>query len=67
MGRPTAIKSCPLALRTQEPPTNISCVRDDMVVKLPNLKKHIKDLEEIFAQVQKYDMRLNPNKCVFRV
>ncbi|RDX97759.1 hypothetical protein CR513_19437, partial [Mucuna pruriens] len=38
-----------------------------MVIKSPNFEKHIKDLEEIFGQVQKYDMSLNPNKCVFGV
>ncbi|RDX69913.1 Tf2-8, partial [Mucuna pruriens] len=37
-----------------------------MVVKSPDPKEHIKDLEEIFTQFRKYDMRLNSNKCVFK-
>lgn len=39
----------------------------DMVVKLDDLSAHIKDLEEVFKQLQKHNMRLNPEKCVFRV
>ncbi|RDY08517.1 hypothetical protein CR513_07249, partial [Mucuna pruriens] len=38
---------------------NLEVYVDDMVIKSPNPKEHIKDLEEIFAQVRKYDMRLN--------
>ncbi|RDX87953.1 hypothetical protein CR513_30511, partial [Mucuna pruriens] len=34
-----------------------------MIVKSTSLEEHFKNLEEIFAQVQKYDMRLNPNNC----
>lgn len=40
---------------------------DDMVVKLAYPEEHITDLEEIFRQVRKYNMRLNPEKCSFRV
>ncbi|RDX69707.1 hypothetical protein CR513_51141, partial [Mucuna pruriens] len=38
-----------------------------MVVKSANPEQHIQDLEEIFAQVHKYNMQLNLDKYVFRV
>jgi len=40
---------------------------DDMVVMSDSLEQHVKDLDEILAVVRKYDMRLNPEKCVFGV
>ncbi|RDX64890.1 Retrovirus-related Pol polyprotein from transposon 17.6, partial [Mucuna pruriens] len=40
---------------------------DDMAIKSSSPDEHIQDLEEIFAQIQKYDMRMNPNRCVFDV
>jgi len=40
---------------------------DDMVVMLDSLEQHVKDLDEVLAAVRKYDMRLNPEKCVFGV
>ena len=40
---------------------------DDMVVMSDSLEQHVKDLEEVLAAVRKYDMRLNPEKCVFGV
>lgn len=33
---------------------------DDMIVKFNDLPTHIKDLEEVFGQLWKYNMRLNP-------
>ncbi|XP_072087199.1 uncharacterized protein [Arachis hypogaea] len=38
-----------------------------MVVKTKIGHPHIQDLEEIFAQIRKYNMRLNPEKCAFGV
>lgn len=38
-----------------------------MVVKSVLAEDQAKDLEEIFQQVRKYDMRLNPKKCSFGV
>ncbi|XP_016207175.1 uncharacterized protein LOC107647621 [Arachis ipaensis] len=38
-----------------------------MVVKTKIGQSHIQDLEEIFAQIRKYSMRLNPEKCAFGV
>ncbi|RDY14813.1 Retrovirus-related Pol polyprotein from transposon 17.6, partial [Mucuna pruriens] len=44
---------------------NLEVYVDNMVVKSTSLEEHIEDLEEIFTQVKKYNMRLNPNKYVF--
>lgn len=40
---------------------------DDMVVRSEDGKAHARDLEEVFEQVKKYKMRLNPAKCTFGV
>ena len=40
---------------------------DDMIVNSCEVKIHVKDLKEVFARVRKYDIRLNPEKCVFGV
>ena len=40
---------------------------DDMIVKSRVVGDHVKDLEEVFAQIRKYNLRLNPKKCVFGV
>ena len=40
---------------------------DDMVVKSLTVEDHVRDLKEVFHQVRKYNMRLNPEKCVFGV
>nr|KYP73952.1 Transposon Ty3-I Gag-Pol polyprotein [Cajanus cajan] len=46
---------------------NMEVYVDDMVVKSNDLHNHISDLIEIFHQVRRHDMRLNPEKCVFGV
>ncbi|XP_072064426.1 uncharacterized protein [Arachis hypogaea] len=46
---------------------NVEVYVDDMVVKTKVGHPHIEDLEEIFTQVRKYNMRLNPEKCAFGV
>nr|KYP56118.1 Retrovirus-related Pol polyprotein from transposon 412 family [Cajanus cajan] len=38
-----------------------------MVVKTTSTIDHATDLAEVFAQVRKHNMRLNPEKCVFGV
>jgi len=38
---------------------------DDMVVMSESLEQHVKDLDKVLTAVRKYDMRLNPEKCVF--
>ena len=40
---------------------------DDMVTKTMGDGDHCKDLREIFAQIRKFNMHLNPKKCAFRV
>lgn len=40
---------------------------DDMVVKTLKDQKHVQDLEETFASIRSYNMRLNLDKCTFRV
>jgi len=40
---------------------------DDMVVKSQTAEDHVRDLGVVFHQVRKYNMRLNPEKCVFGV
>ncbi|WVZ15676.1 hypothetical protein V8G54_013242 [Vigna mungo] len=40
---------------------------DDVVVRSRYLEDHLRDLEEVFGQVRKYDMRLNLLKCTFGV
>ena len=40
---------------------------DDMIVKTPFDRDPVADLEEVFQQLRKYNMRLNPTKCTFRV
>jgi len=40
---------------------------DDMVLKSQTAEEHAHELREIFHQVRKYNMRLNPEKCLFSV
>jgi len=40
---------------------------DDMVVTSLERDQHVADLEELFATIAMYDLKLNPEKCVFRV
>ena len=35
------------------------------VVKSKTRAKHVQHLEEVFSLMQKYNMKLNPLKCVF--
>jgi len=46
---------------------NMEVYVDDMIVKSCEVENNVKDLEEVFARVRKYDIRLNPKKCVFGV
>lgn len=38
---------------------------DDLIVKSLLRESHLKDLEECFATLRKYNMKLNPDKCTF--
>ena len=40
---------------------------DDMVAKIIGEGEHCKDLQGIFTQIRKFNMRLNPKKCKFGV
>jgi len=46
---------------------NMEVYVDDMIVKSGEVEKHLEDLEEVFARIRKYKIRLNPEKCVFGV
>jgi hypothetical protein len=39
----------------------------DIIVKRTKQENHIADLQEIFANFRKVGLKLNPEKCVFRV
>ena len=40
---------------------------DDILVKSLHKKDHVSDLQEMFALLRRYNMKLNPAKCTFRV
>lgn len=40
---------------------------DDMLVKSKQVVEHVRDLEEMFQILRKYQMKLNPLKCTFGV
>ena len=40
---------------------------DDMMVKSETREGHFAALDKFLAKAEKYNLRLNPKKCVFRV
>ncbi|KAK4394195.1 Retrovirus-related Pol polyprotein from transposon opus [Sesamum angolense] len=46
---------------------NMEVYVDDMLVKSKKAEDHIEDLEETFAILRKYRLKLNPAKCAFGV
>jgi len=46
---------------------NVEAYVDDMVVTSVSGGKHVDDLQELFDTINKYQLRLNPKKCVFGV
>jgi len=40
---------------------------DDMVIKSPSHHQHAQDLSTVFSTLRQYNLRLNPDKCVFSV
>lgn len=40
---------------------------DDMVVKFESVGDHADDIREILGQIRRYNMCLNPAKCLFRI
>lgn len=47
--------------------TRVEAYVDDMVVKTKRGASHLCDLEETFANLAKFDLKLNPTKCAFGV
>ena len=46
---------------------NVQAYIDDMVVTSHERGQHAADLEELFATIARYRLKLNPEKCVFGV
>ena len=46
---------------------NVQVYVDDMLVKSLREDDHLGDLHETFNTLRSYNMKLNPNKCAFRV
>ena len=46
---------------------NMELYIDDMIIKSVGDNRHNDDLRETFEILWRYDMRVNPKKCVFRV
>ena len=46
---------------------NVQVYVDDMLVKGLHEDDHLDDLRETFDTLRSYNMKLNPNKCAFRV
>ena len=46
---------------------NVQAYVDDMVVTSQERGQHVSDMEELFAIIAKYRLKLNPKKCVFGV
>ena len=40
---------------------------DDMIVKSATREGHFEALDKFLARAKKYNLRLNPKKCVFRL
>ena len=46
---------------------NVEVYVNDMLVKSKVEANHLDDLKETFSKLRKYNMKLNPTKCVFAV
>ena len=46
---------------------NVEAYVDDMVVTSAGIETHALDLQELFDTINKYQLKLNPEKCVFGV
>ena len=46
---------------------NVEVYVDDMLVKNLDEGKHLDDLQETFNTLRRYNIKLNPSKCAFRV
>ncbi|KAL0298209.1 UNVERIFIED_CONTAM: Retrovirus-related Pol polyprotein from transposon opus [Sesamum angustifolium] len=46
---------------------NMEVYVDDMLIKSEETRNHVEDLEETFAVLRKFKLKLNPGKCTFGV
>ena len=46
---------------------NVEVYVDNMLVRIKDEADHLDDLKETFSTLRKYNMKLNPAKCVFTV
>ncbi|KAL0385983.1 UNVERIFIED_CONTAM: hypothetical protein Sradi_2992600 [Sesamum radiatum] len=46
---------------------NVECYVDDLVVKSKKREDHLYDLRKIFEYLRRYQLKINPSKCAFRV
>ncbi|KAL0406143.1 UNVERIFIED_CONTAM: hypothetical protein Slati_3928200 [Sesamum latifolium] len=46
---------------------NVECYIDDLVVKLKKREDHLHDLRNVFEHLRRYQLKMNPSKCVFGV
>ena len=46
---------------------NMEVYVDNMLIKSKEARSHLDDLQETFDTLRKYQMKLNPAKCVFGV
>jgi len=46
---------------------NMQAYVDDMVVTSEEKNQHVADIEELFTTLAKYNLKLNPKKCMFGV
>ena len=46
---------------------NVEIYVDDMLVKILREDEHLSNLQKTFDTLRAYNMKLNPNKCVFGV
>ena len=46
---------------------NVEVYVDHMVIKSHSVAQHVADLKEVFREICKYNMCLNPKKCNFGV
>ena len=46
---------------------NVEVYVDDMLVKSKDEANHLDNFKEIFSTLRKYNMKLNPAKCVFAI
>jgi hypothetical protein len=40
---------------------------DDLVIKLADIDRHLADLKLVFERMRRYNLKMNPLKCVFGV